>query len=123
MTAGSVTNVLPSKSHCPHRGAVRHRNLSPLRLFDFKGNILGETGMLNDDMNRRADLNRRDNGMGGMMIAALVLAAVLIGLIMWAPWSGDRTASNTSPGTTVGSSASRPAAPAPAAPAAPSTTR
>jgi hypothetical protein len=102
---------------------VQHRNLSPLRLFDFKGNILGETGMLNDDMNRRADLNRRDNGMGGMMIAALVVAAVLIGLFMWAPWSGDRTASNTSPGTTVGSSASRPAAPAPGAPAAPSTTR
>ena len=82
--------------------------------------------MLNDDMNRRADLNRRDNGMGGMMIAALVAAAVIIGLFMWAPWSGDRTASNTSPGTTVGSSTNRPAAPAapsPAAPAAPSTTR
>jgi hypothetical protein len=83
--------------------------------------------MLNDDMNRRADLNRRDNGMGGMMIAALVAAAVIIGLFMWAPWSGDRTASNTSPGSsTVGSSATRPAAPAapaPAAPASPSTTR
>jgi hypothetical protein len=82
--------------------------------------------MLNDDMSRRVDLNRRDNGMGGMMIAALVAAAVIIGLFMWAPWSGDRTASNTSPGTTVGSSTNRPAAPAapsPAAPAAPSTTR
>jgi hypothetical protein len=82
--------------------------------------------MLNDDRNRRTDLNRRDNGMGGVMIAALVAAAVVIGLFMWAPWSGDRTASNTSPGTTVGSSPNRPAAPAspaPAAPAAPSTTR
>jgi hypothetical protein len=83
--------------------------------------------MLNDDMNRRTDLNRRDGGMGGIMIAALVAAAVIIGLVMWAPWKGEHTASNTSPNTTVGSSANRPAAPASPttapAPASPSTSK
>ena len=91
--------------------------------------------MLNDDLNRRSDLNsrtdlnRRDNGLSGMMIAAMVAAAVIIGLFMWAPWNHNRTADNASPGTTVGSSTNRPAAPASpsttssAAPAAPSTTK
>ena len=91
--------------------------------------------MLNDDLNRRRDLNtgtgmnRRDNEIGGMMIAAMVAAAVIIGLFIWAPWNHTRTADNASPGTTVGSSTNRPAAPAsppstsPAAPAAPSTTK
>jgi hypothetical protein len=65
--------------------------------------------MLNDDLNRRSDLNagtrlnRRDD-MGGMMIAAIVAAAVLIGLLIWAPWNHNRTADNASPSTTVGSS-------------------
>jgi hypothetical protein len=90
--------------------------------------------MLNDDLNRRSDLNtgtglNRRNDMGSMMIAALVAAVVIIGLFMWAPWNRNRTADNASPNTTVGSSTSRPAAPAspstnsPATPAAPSTTK
>ncbi len=84
--------------------------------------------MLNDDMNRRTGLDRRDNGTQGMVIAALVAAAVIIVLLMWAPWNGTRTAGNDSPGTTVGSSASQPAAPAspstaPSPPAAPSTNK
>jgi hypothetical protein len=87
--------------------------------------------MLNDDLNRRNDLNRgngvdtRDKA-GAMIIGALAVAAVIGALFMWAPWSGDRTASNTSPGTTVGSTANRPAAPASPgapAPAAPSNNR
>jgi hypothetical protein len=84
--------------------------------------------VLNDDLNRREDLNRtdslgrRDSGMGGMMLAALAALFVLALVLMWAPWNGPRTADNTTPGTTVGSSTTRPAAPAPS-PAAPSTAR
>jgi hypothetical protein len=70
---------------------------------------------MRNDLNR--DVGRRDN-MGGMVIGALAVLAVLGILFMWAPWSGPRTADNTSPGTTVGSTANRPAAPAaPTAPA------
>jgi hypothetical protein len=70
---------------------------------------------MRNDMDR--GLDRRGN-MSGMMIGAIVALAVLGILFMWAPWSGPRTADNTSPGTTVGSTANRPAAPAaPAAPA------
>jgi hypothetical protein len=67
-----------------------------------------------------------------MMIAGMVAATVLIGLLIWAPWNHNRTADHASPSTTVGSGSStnRPAAPAspstttsPAAPAAPSTTK
>jgi hypothetical protein len=89
--------------------------------------------MLNDDLNRnnlnRPDLNRRD-GMSRGMIALIAAIAVFALLFTWAPWSGPRVADNTAPGTTVGSSTTRPSAPmtpntapAPAAPAAPSTTR
>jgi hypothetical protein len=39
--------------------------------------------MRNDDLNR--DLNRRDN-MGGMILGALAVLAVLGALFMWAPW-------------------------------------
>ena len=93
--------------------------------------------MLNDDLNR-GDRNRdnltgvdRRTGMGGGLIGLIVAAAVIVVLFMWAPWSGPKVADNTAPGTTVGSSTTRPAAPvaptapapAPAAPAAPSTTR
>jgi hypothetical protein len=83
---------------------------------------------------RRDDLDRREGGMSsGLMM--LIAAVVVFGLLfMWAPWSGPRVADNTSPGTTVGSSTTRPSAPmtpntgpAPttpvAPPAAPSTTR
>lgn len=84
--------------------------------------------MLNDDLNRRPRVNRQDN-LGGMMVAAIVAAVVLIGLFMWAPWSSNRTADSSRPQTTVGSSTNRPAtpasptAPAPAAPAAPSSNK
>ena len=93
--------------------------------------------MLNDDLNRN-DLNRdnltgvddRRTAMGGGMIGLIAAAAVLAVLFMWAPWSGPKIADNTAPGTTVGSSTTRPAAPVaptaparePAIPAAPSTT-
>ncbi len=74
---------------------------------------------------RNDDLDRRDIGTSNGMkvgIAALVLAALLF---MWAPW-GPHVADLTTPGTTVGSSTSRPAAPASPvvpAPTTPSTTR
>jgi hypothetical protein len=101
------------------------------------GRLEEEYAMLNDDLNR-SDLNRdnptgvdRHAGMGGGLIGLIVAAAVIAVLFMWAPWSGPRVADNTAPGTTVGTSTTRPAAPvaptapapAPAAPAAPSTTR
>jgi hypothetical protein len=90
--------------------------------------------MLNDDLNRN-DLNRdtlgpgdRRTGMSGGLIGLIVAAAVIAVLFMWAPWSGPRVAN--APGSTVGSSATRPSAPmapntapAPDAPIAPSTTR
>jgi hypothetical protein len=88
--------------------------------------------MLNDDLNRnelnRESLDRTDRtGMGGGMIALIVRIAVVAPLFMWAP-NGPRVAN--APGTTVGSSTTRPSAPmtpntspAPTAPAAPSTTR
>jgi hypothetical protein len=70
----------------------------------------------------------RQNNTGGMILGTLAVLAVLAALFMWAPWSGPKTANNNSPGTTVGSSTTRPATPAPAArepaiPAAPTTTR
>jgi hypothetical protein len=77
----------------------------------------------------RDDLNRRDTGMGSMAMWAIAAVTVFGLLFMWAPWSNHRTADNATPGTTVGSTANRPAAPAspapvsPAAPAAPTTTR
>lgn len=88
--------------------------------------------MINDDLNRRPDLdnrtglNRRDSYVGGP--AMWIIGAVIVFglLLMWAPWNGPRVADNTAPGTTTGSSINRPAAPsapAPAAPAAPSTNR
>jgi hypothetical protein len=79
---------------------------------------------------RRDDLDRREGGMSsGLMM--LIAAVVVFGLLfMWAPWSGPRVADNTAPGTTVGSSTTRPSAPmapntapAPTTPASPSTTR
>jgi hypothetical protein len=79
---------------------------------------------------RRDDLDRREGGMSSglmMLIAALVVFGLLF---IWAPWSGPRVADNTAPGTTVGSSTTRPSAPmapntapAPTTPASPSTTR
>jgi hypothetical protein len=83
---------------------------------------------MDNDFNRRTNLDRRDGGMSGMMVAGLAALAIIFGLLLWAPWNGPRTADNATPGTTVGSSTTRPAtpaapSPAPAAPAAPSTTR
>jgi hypothetical protein len=85
--------------------------------------------MLNDDLNRN-ELNRDSLGrtdrtrMGGGMIALIVGIAVFALLFMWAPWNGPRVAN--APGSTVGSSTTRPSAPmapntapAPDAPAAP----
>lgn len=75
---------------------------------------------------RNNDLDRRDSGMSNAMkagIAALVLGALLF---MWAPWGGPRVADSIPPGTTVGSSTTRPSAPASPvvpAPTTPSTTR
>jgi hypothetical protein len=74
----------------------------------------------------RDDLNRRTGGLGGGGMAAIAAVLVFGLLFMWAPWSGPRVADNTAPGTTVGSSTTRPAAPnapVPTTPAAPSTTR
>jgi hypothetical protein len=91
-----------------------------------------------DDSNRnnlnRNNLDRTDKraGMGNGMIALITAVAVMAVLFMWAPWSGPKVADNTAPGTTVGSSTTRPSAPmapttapapASAAPAAPPTTR
>ena len=76
---------------------------------------------------RRDDFDRRGGGMSsGLMM--LIAAVVVFGLLfMWAPWSGPRVADNAAPGTTVGSSTTRPSAPntapAPTVPAGPSTTR
>lgn len=88
--------------------------------------------MLNDQNRNRVtgtDSNRR-GGMGAGMIAAIAAVLVFGLLFMWAPWSGPRVADNTAPGTTTGSSTTRPSAPtapitvpAPNAPAAPTTTR
>jgi hypothetical protein len=60
---------------------------------------------------RRDDLDRREGGMSsGLMM--LIAAVVVFGLLfIWAPWSGPRVADNTAPGTTVGSSTTRPSAP------------
>ena len=100
--------------------------------------------MINDDLNREnpRDPLYRDNlrtvepaGIGSGWIMLMAAVAVFAVLFMWAPWSGPRVADNTAPGTTVGSSTSRPSAPitapvptapaptAPAAPVAPSTTK
>jgi hypothetical protein len=77
---------------------------------------------------RNDDLNRRDAGLSRGVIAAIAAVCVFAILFMWAPWSGPRVADNSAPGTTVGSSTTRPAAPmapntapAPAAPTAPTT--
>lgn len=74
----------------------------------------------------RDDLNRRETGMGSMAMWTLAALFVFGLLFMWVLWSNHRTADNTAPGTTVGSTANRPTAPAsPVAPApvAPTTTR
>jgi hypothetical protein len=77
----------------------------------------------------RDDLKRREGGMSGGVMAAIAAVFVFALLFMWAPWSGPKVANNSAPGTTVGSSTTRPSAPtapttnSPAGPAAPSTTR
>jgi hypothetical protein len=58
----------------------------------------------------RGDLNTR-NSAGGMMLAAIVAAIVLLGLFMWAPWNDNSRSATTNTGTTVGSSTARPGAP------------
>lgn len=75
----------------------------------------------------RDDFNRRTTGTGWSTgpIAAVIAAILVIGaLFMWMPRSGDTTATNNSPGTTVGQTRTTPAPAAPgAAPATPSTAR
>jgi hypothetical protein len=75
----------------------------------------------------RNDLDRSpDRGMGTGLIAGIAAAALVASLVLWAPWNDSRVADNSAPGTTVGSTTTRPAAPAAPtdpAPAAPSTTR
>jgi hypothetical protein len=67
-----------------------------------------------------------DRGMGTGLLAAMGAAALVAALVIfiWAPWNSSRLADKSAPGTTVGSSTSRPAAPntapSPAAPADPS---
>jgi hypothetical protein len=85
--------------------------------------------MLDDNQTRNrvtgTDPNQR-GGIGRGMIA-LIAAVLVFGLLfMWAPWSGQRVADKTAPGTTTGSSTTRPSAPmapntapAPNTPAAP----
>lgn len=72
---------------------------------------------------RNDDYDRRD-GVGAGMIAVVGALAVGALIFMWAPWS-TRTADNSAPGTTVGSTArlSTPPSPTAPAPAAPSTNR
>jgi hypothetical protein len=103
------------------------------------GRLKRNAKTINDDLNRenltrdnlrRDELDRRESGMSSgwmMLIAAVAVFAVLF---MWAPWNGPRVADNTAPGTTTGSSTTRPSAPmapntapAPTGPAAPTTTR
>ena len=90
--------------------------------------------MRNDNDLNRSDVTRNDperrDATGRGMIALVAAIAVFALLFIWAPWSGPRVADNTAPGTTVGSSTTRPSAPmapntapAPTTPAAPSTTR
>ena len=87
--------------------------------------------MLNDDQTRNrmtgTDPERRD-GTGRGMMAIVAALAVFALLFMWAPWSGPKVADNTAPGTTTGSSTTRPSAPmapntapGPTTPAAPTT--
>jgi hypothetical protein len=67
----------------------------------------------------RNDLDRRNVGMRSSTILTI---AAIIGLLavafIWHPWTGSRVADNSGPGSTVGSSTTRPATPAsPTAPA------
>jgi hypothetical protein len=78
----------------------------------------------------RNDNLERSGGVSSTMMAVIAGIAVLALLFLWAPWSGPRVADNTAPGTTVGSSTTRPSAPMapntappPTTPAAPTTTR
>jgi hypothetical protein len=128
VTGLSPRDRRPGRTASPHCIAARHGNhrvLQGLHLRAFE-----EDEMLNDDLNRN-ELNRDSLGrtdrtrMGGGMIALIVGIAVFALLFMWAPWNGPRVAN--APGSTVGSSTTRPSAPmapntAPA-PVAPSTTR
>jgi len=66
----------------------------------------------------RGDLNSR-NTAGGMMLAGILAAVVLLGLFIWAPWRDDARSATTNTGTTVGSSTARPGAPT--TPASPTT--
>jgi hypothetical protein len=77
---------------------------------------------MRDDLDNRMPGTTR-GGFGAGTIAAIVAAVLIIGaLFLWAPGSGDRTASNSSPGTTTGQGSTTPRpAPAPAAPS-PTTT-
>lgn len=79
---------------------------------------------------RNDNLDRRQGGLSSTMMAVIAAIAVFALLFIWAPWSGPKVADNAAPGTTVGSSTTRPSAPmapntapAPTTPTAPSTTR
>jgi|GEM_PF-3674214 hypothetical protein len=72
--------------------------------------------MRNDEFDRRP--GARDSGMGGLMLGIMVAIALAAALYFWSPWNGPKIADNTAPGTTVGSTTTRPTAPAaPTAPA------
>ena len=72
---------------------------------------------MQDDLDNRTTGMARD-GYGAGTIAVIIAAVLIIGaLFLWVPGGSDRTASNTSPGTTTGQSSSPPRpAPPPAAP-------
>lgn len=73
-------------------------------------------------MNKGRPLDDRRPGMGMLSLLGALLVAAIVGIGIWSMADNDRTASNTSPGTTTGSTSGSGSAPArtgtpPAAPA------
>jgi hypothetical protein len=70
--------------------------------------------MRNDEFDRRTGAS--ESGTGAVMLGIIAAVAVAAALYFWSPWNGPRLADNTSPGTTVGSTTTRPAPAAPTTP-------
>lgn len=99
----------------------QHRNLGASKILTRLP--YWEDLMRNDDFDRRTGLDREDTKKGAMMLGIIALVAVGGALFLWAPWHGPRTADSSSPGSTVGSTTTRPDAPASPPGAGPTTTR
>jgi hypothetical protein len=83
---------------------------------------------MQNDLNNRPLLNNRRSGIGGGTSAAIIAGVLILGaLFFWGPWNNgpqSGTATNTSMGTTTGStSPGRPAAPVTAPAPPPGSTR